>query len=255
MTWLDCRALDIVVAGRTLCRGLDAAFRAGEVWGVLGPNGAGKTTLLHALAGLRAPDSGRVRLKEQPLPAIEGRARARSIGVLLQDHDAALPVRVLDTVLSGRHPHLPRLAWEGPEDRRLATEALAVVDMTGTEARLLSTLSGGERRRVEIAALITQQTPICCLDEPTAHLDMPHQIGLLSWFSEQARRNGGLVITVLHDPNLVARFCTHVLLLSGHGDSRQGPVAEVLTAGALSELFGYPVRRLQDGENSCFMPV
>lgn len=175
--------------------------------------------------------------------------------MLLQDHDAALPVRVLDTVLSGRHPHLPRLAWEGPEDRRLATEALAVVDMTGTEARLLSTLSGGERRRVEIAALITQQTPICCLDEPTAHLDMPHQIGLLSWFSEQARRNGGLVITVLHDPNLVARFCTHVLLLSGHGDSRQGPVAEVLTAGALSELFGYPVRRLQDGENSCFMPV
>ncbi len=251
---LECRALDITVAGRRLCHGLNVTFRPGEVWGVLGPNGAGKSTLLHTLAGLRAPDGGTVRLGGQTLPSLDARARARSIGVLLQDHDAALPVRVIDTVLSGRHPHLPRLAWEGPEDRRIAAEALAIVDMAGADTRLLSTLSGGERRRVEIAALIAQQTPICLLDEPTAHLDLPHQLGLLSWFRDRGP-DLRLTLMVLHDPNLAARFCTHVLLLYGNGDSRQGTVAEVLTADALSTLFGCPFHRLQAGEKACFLPI
>jgi iron complex transport system ATP-binding protein len=251
---LECRSLEIAVPGRRLCDGLDLVMQAGEVWGVLGPNGAGKSTLLHTLAGLRAPDSGQVMLDGRALSTLGGRERARSIGVLLQDHDAALPVRVIDTVLSGRHPHLPRFAWEGPEDHRLAAEALATVDMAGAGTRLLSTLSGGERRRVEIAALIAQQTPIRLLDEPTSHLDLPHQLKLLDGFrSGTGRRH--LTLMILHDPNLVLRFCTHALLLPGNGEHRHGPVSEILTAGTLTELFGHPISRLQDGEKTCFMPV
>lgn len=251
---LSCQSLDITVAGRPLCRGLNATFRPGEVWGVLGPNGAGKSTLLHTLAGLRAPDGGTVHLAGQPLSAMHARERARVIGALLQDHDAALPVRVIDTVLSGRHPHLPRFAWEGPEDRRIASEALAITDMTGTEMRLLSTLSGGERRRVEIAALIAQQTRICLLDEPTAHLDLPHQLRLLAWFRDRDPAHH-LTLMVLHDPNLVARFCTHTLLLFGNGDARHGTVAEILSTDTLATLFGCAFRRLPDGEKACFLPI
>lgn len=251
---LDCQSLEITVAGRRLCHGLNVTFRPGEVWGVLGPNGAGKSTLLHALAGLRSPDGGTVHLDGRPLSSIDARERARAIGVLLQDHDAALPVRVIDTVLSGRHPHLPRLAWEGPEDRRIAAEALTIVDMAGADMRLLSTLSGGERRRVEIAALIAQQTPICLLDEPSAHLDLPHQLNLLAWFRDRQEENR-LTLMVLHDPNLAARFCTHVLLLHGNGEFRLGAVAKTLSAETLSELFGCPFRRVPVGENACFLPV
>jgi len=253
VSWLECRSLDIEVASRVLCRGLDAAFSAGEVWGVLGPNGAGKSTLLHTLSGLRAPQAGQIRLQGRPLQEIPARERARTLGVLLQDHDAALPVRVIDTVLTGRHPHLPRLASESAEDRRIADHALAIVDMSGTGQRLLSTLSGGERRRIEIAALIAQQTPVCCLDEPTAHLDMSHQISLLGRFSERARADGGLVIVVLHDINLAARFCSHVLMLDGRGQCTFGPADSRLTPENLSALYGHPVRRLRDGEKSCFL--
>ena len=170
---LEIANLMLAVAGRTLCRDLSARFVPGENWVILGANGSGKTTLLHTLAGLRRPEAGEVRLDGRALGDIPHRRRARRLGVLLQDYEAALPATVLDVVLTGRHPHLGRWQWEDETDRQLAAKALAAMDLAGFGARLLATLSGGERRRAEIAALLAQDAPVGLLGEPTNHLPLP----------------------------------------------------------------------------------
>lgn len=117
---LEARALTLTVAGRTLCHGLSATLAAGENRVILGANGSGKTMLLLMLAGLRAPDSGEVLLDRRPVRSYAARERARRIGVLFQDPETVFPAIVLETVLTGRHPHLERWRWERPEDAALA---------------------------------------------------------------------------------------------------------------------------------------
>jgi iron complex transport system ATP-binding protein len=150
-------------------------------------------------------------------------------------------------VLIGRHPHLALWQWETAEDERLALAALAAVDMHGCAARRTDTLSGGEQRRVAVAALLAQQPGIFLLDEPTNHLDPHHQLVVLGLFRELARA-GRTVITTLHDPTLAARFADRVLLLHGDGRWSTGPVSSALTAAALSELYLAAIIELsQDG--------
>ena len=118
--------------------------------------------------------------------------------------------------MTGRYPHLDRWQWEGAEDYRAAEAALEAVGLDGLARRPLTTLSGGERRRVEIAALLAQDAPICLLDEPINHLDLRHQVQVLDLLAERARRPGHLNLFVLHDVNLALRFGTH-----GHAAVRQ----------------------------------
>ncbi|MBI3575001.1 MAG: ABC transporter ATP-binding protein [Gammaproteobacteria bacterium] len=246
--------LTLAVANRTLCRDLSVRFAPGENWVILGANGSGKTTLLHALAGLYPPAGGEVRLDDKPLPDIPHRQRAQRIGVLLQDYDAALPASVLEVVLTGRHPHLGRWQWEDESDRRIAEDALAAVELTGFATRSFPTLSGGERRRAEIAALLAQDAPLCLLDEPTNHLDLQHQVRVLERLSARARRPGHLNVIVLHDVNLASRFGTHGILLFGDGDSLHGPLPEILRRDALERLYRCRLRELRDGNRVIFLP-
>jgi len=209
--------LTLRVADRTLCDRLDVDFNAGENWVILGANGSGKTTLLHALAGLRAPDQGGVMLDDIPVRDTPHRRRARRMGMLFQDFESAFPATALETVLTGRYPRLERWQWESTEDYRAAEAALEAVELAGFAQRPLATLSGGERRRVEIAALLAQDAPICLLDEPTNHLDLRHQVRILEMLAGRVHRPGHLNIFVLHDINLAARFVTHGILLFDDG--------------------------------------
>ncbi|MEK7815420.1 MAG: ABC transporter ATP-binding protein [Pseudomonadota bacterium] len=251
---LETANLTLAVAGRTLCRDLSARFAPGENWVILGANGSGKTTLLHALAGLRPPQSGAVHLGGRPLPDIPYRERALKLGVLLQDYETTLPATVLDVVLTGRHPHLGRWQWEGDTDRKLATEALATMDLAGFGARPLATLSGGERRRAEIAALLVQDAPVCLLDEPTNHLDLQHQVRVFEQLAARARRPGHLNVFVLHDVNLASRFGTHGILLFGDGSSIQGPLTDILRRETLERLYRCRLRVLRDDGRAVFLP-
>ena len=244
---LAARALTVRAGARELVRELSIEFAPGELLAILGRNGSGKTLTLHTLAGLRAPAGGAVQLDGQPLAQLKRRALAQRLGLLPQDLEDAFVTTALESVLIGRHPHLALWQWETAEDERLALEALAAVDMRGYAARRTDTLSGGEQRRVAVAALLAQQPDIFLLDEPTNHLDPHHQLVVLSLFRGLARA-GGTVVTTLHDPTLAARCADRVLLLHGDGRWSTGPVATALTAAALSELYLAPIIELnQDG--------
>jgi len=168
---LSSAGLDVKVSGRALVHALAFEARHGEFIAVLGRNGVGKTLTLHTLAGLRAPAAGSVQLDGRDLGGWTGRERARRIALLPQTTEDPFPSTVLDTALIGRHPHLPFWQWEGDEDLSRARAALATVGLAGLAARDVTSLSGGERRRLEIATLLAQDAPVCLLDEPTNHLD------------------------------------------------------------------------------------
>ena len=252
---LQAKNLTLEVAGRVLCRDLTVAFGGGENWVILGPNGSGKTTLLHALAGLRPADAGAVLLDARAIGRHPHRARARKIGVLFQEYETAFPAGVLETVLLGRHPHLSRWQWESADDRRLAEDALAVVELSGFAGRALATLSGGERRRGEIAALLVQDAPILLMDEPTNHLDLHHQVRMLEILSDRARRPGCLNIFVLHNVNLAARFGSHGILLFGDGNCLHGRLSEILQVPALERLYRCQLREIADERRRYFLPA
>lgn len=236
-TALAARSLTVDVPGRVLVRDLSIDLPAGRFVALLGTNGAGKTLTLHTLAGLRAPSAGSVLLAGRPLAELPRRAIARQLALLPQGGDDAFPATVIETALSGRHPHVPPLAWETRADREIAAASLARVGMAGMSARDLATLSGGERRRVAIAQVLAQRPDVYLLDEPTNHLDPPHQLQVLGLFRDLAAA-GALVVASLHDVNLAARFATDCLLLYGDGRWRHGPVATALDSDGLSELYG-----------------
>jgi len=251
-TMLEARALEVTIAGIRICRGLDIEVFPGQCWAILGCNGAGKTTLLNTLAGLRAPDAGSISLDNRPLASFHPRELARVRGLLPQDDSDPFPATALETVLVGRHPHLSRWRWEDAEDLRIARDALSAADLAGAETRDVRTLSGGERRRVALATVLAQQPRLFLLDEPSSHLDLSHQVALLDRLVQLARTEQRAVVMALHDVNLAARCCDHVLLLD-RGTALAGPARELLTAERLSSLYGVALRTLRDDGRSCFV--
>ena len=252
---LRAQNLTLTIAGRTLCSNLNVSLGAGENWIVLGANGSSKTTLLHALAGLRAPNAGTVTLDNDEISGIPARSRARRLGVLFQDVESEFPATVIETVLTGRYPRLERWQWEGAEDYRAAETALEAVGLAGLGQRPLATLSGGERRRVEIAALLAQDAPICLLDEPTNHLDLRHQVQVLDLLADRARRPGHLNVFVLHDVNLALRFGTHGILLFDNGEYLHGPLSDMLNRANLERLYHCRLREIRDDGSGWFLPA
>jgi iron complex transport system ATP-binding protein len=235
--------VDVAVAGRTLVRGLELAAQGGEFIAVLGRNGVGKTLTLHTLAGLRAPAAGAVALDGRDLAAWPGRERAQRLGLLLQLTEDPFPSSVYETALIGRHPHLPFWQWEDASDLATARDALAAVGLAEFAGRAVESLSGGERRRLDIATLLAQDASVCLLDEPTNHLDPRHRNEVLALFRARADA-GGLVIAALHDATLAARVADKALLLFGDGRWRYGEAATILSDVNLTELYDVPVGEL-----------
>ncbi len=250
------KELGVEIGGKTVCRQLDVTINAGQRWGLLGINGVGKTTLLHTLAGLRTPAQGEIRLGDALLGALPRRTIAQKIGVLLQADDDAFPGTVMETVLSGRHPWLGQWQWEGENDRMLALAALSDVRLDGFEQRQVNTLSGGERRRLALATLFTQNPQLFLLDEPTNHLDPHHQISLLRLLNQRVADtvNQQASIMILHDINLATRFCDHLILLFGEGEVLCGPAEDILTVETLTRLYGHPVIAVEGPNGPVFLP-
>ena len=243
---LDASNLTLRAGARELMNDLSLRVQAGELWCVLGPNGSGKTTLLHTLAGVHAPAAGRVLMMNADLARCPPEQLARWRGLLTQTVHDSFSATALDVVLLGRHPHHGRWSFDDDEDRRSAHDALAAVDAAALSARDVTTLSGGERQRVAIAALLAQRVPLMLLDEPTAHLDLRHQIGVLEHLRALVQAGGGAAVIALHDLNLAARFASHALVLGG-ASPVAGAIDEVMTEDTLSAAFDHPLRRLRTG--------
>jgi iron complex transport system ATP-binding protein len=245
-------ALTVAAGTRTLVRELAVEIAPGELVCVLGENGAGKTLTLHTLAGLRAPTAGRVLLDGRALPEWPRRDRARRLGLLMQSTEDPFPIGVLEAVLIGRHPHLDFWQWEGPADVEVARAALAQCGLGGFEERAVDTLSGGERRRVALAAVLAQDPGVLLLDEPQNHLDPHHQLEVLKLLRARADA-GGTIVATLHDATLAARYADRVLLLYGDGRWKYGTPGEALTEESLSALYRMPVREFVVGERRLFV--
>ena len=254
MSTLHARDLIINVPSRADGFPLNMSIESGQVWGVLGPNGAGKTTLLHTLAGLLPARSGQVTLHNTPLAQLKRRDIAQQLGLVFQERQDSFPATVLETALIGRHPWLS--AWESEQaaDLQRAQQALAALDVEHLSERLLSTLSGGERQRVAIATLMTQNPDIWLLDEPTNHLDLHHQVKVMRLLREQAALSK-TVFMCLHDLNLAARWCSHVLLLYSNGDACWGPAPTMLKPSALEQLYKQKLMTVEVDGAPVFVPV
>jgi len=251
---LATQSLAVQVGGNNVCTALDLQINPGEFWCILGRNGAGKTTLLHSLAGLRPVHSGQIEINGTDLGKLSRRRIAQQLGLLPQDHDDAFPATVLETALTGRHPWLQAWQWESAQDIEKAQATLSAVGLAGFEQRNTATLSGGERRRLGIATLLTQNPQLLLLDEPTNHLDMHHQVRILNLLKKILQESNKAMVVVLHDLNLAIRFCTHFLLLFGDGESLQGNAENILTQGNLEALYDHPLETIQGPHGRIWLP-
>lgn len=250
---LAAQQVSVRVGTRALVNELSVEFAPGEVVAILGCNGSGKTLTLHTLAGLRPPHGGTLHLDGAPFERLNRRTIALRLGLLAQDLEDGFVATALEVVLVGRHPHLALWQWETADDERIAREALATMDLAEFAERRTDTLSGGEQRRVAVAALLAQQPGIFLLDEPTNHLDPHHQIKVLGLFRGLAAEKGSTVITTLHDPTLAARFSDRVLMLFGDGRWSIGPVGSALTAESLSALYDSPMIEIEKDGRRVFV--
>jgi ABC-type cobalamin/Fe3+-siderophores transport system ATPase subunit len=216
----------------------------GDVVALAGPNGCGKTTLLRAACGLLEPFSGQVRISSVPGPVhrLPPERRARWIGVVPQMEKLPPGFTAAEAVMLGRISFHGWFGRESDADREAVRSALSAVGLEGTDDRFVETLSGGGQQRVMIARALAQEAPILLMDEPTAHLDVRHQMETLTLLRSLARNSGRAVLIVLHDLNLVSRFADRVALLDRGRLVRCGPPAEVLTAKALSSLYEIPLQ-------------
>jgi len=239
-TLFACHNLGVDVSGRNLVEALEFEVGHGELLAVLGQNGSGKTLTMHTLAGLRPASGGVVQLRGNDIATTRRQDIARHLALLPQHVDDIFPATVLDTAMIGRHPHIGRFQWESAEDVEIGRAALTSVDLGGLARREVLTLSGGERRRLAIAQVLTQQPDVYLLDEPTNHLDPQHQLDALRLFREKADA-GAAVIASLHDVNLAVRYADRCLLLYGDGHWDLGKTNEVLDEQRLSHLYATPM--------------
>jgi iron complex transport system ATP-binding protein len=241
MQWLlECEALEAGYGERAVLCGLGLRVRERELWAVLGPNGAGKSTLLRSLLGVTAWTRGQVRLLGQERSAWEPRALARRVAWVPQGLEPVEGYTGLELVLMGRSPHLGLWGLASQADVALARAVLEELEIAHLAGRMADALSGGERRMLLLARGLVQAPALLLLDEPTAFLDLKHQVGALQ--RVRARVDAGLgAVAVLHDVNLAAAFATHVLLMQDGRALAAGPAAEVLEHGRLEALYGLPL--------------
>jgi len=214
---------------------------AGELHAVLGPNGSGKTTLLRVALGAAAPRLGTAVILGRAAATWAPRDLARVVGVVTQREDNLFPQRVRDTVTLGRYARLPRWGAESEADRAAVDQALTRCDAEQLADRWVWTLSGGEYQRVRLARALAQEPRLLVLDEPTANLDLRHEMELFELVRALVDRDHLAVVLVTHHVNLAARFADRVLLLAGGKPAGSGAPAAVLTSDSVARVFDWPV--------------
>jgi cobalamin transport system ATP-binding protein len=220
---------------------------AGEILGIVGPNGSGKSSLLKLLAGLLSPQSGTILIGGRQVQQLSQQDIARLVAVVPQEYVQIFPFTVAETVLMGRFPYRKTGFWSiGLEDNteadlHRAHEAMSETDVLSLADRLVSDLSGGERQRVIIARALAQEPKILLLDEPTAFLDINHQIEICSLIGRLRAERQLTVVLVSHDLNVASQYCDRVLMLKEGKLCRIGPPGETIRPDVLRYVYGCDV--------------
>jgi len=220
---------------------LSFSIKKGEFFIVIGPNGSGKTTLMKVMTGLLKIQRGEVKIMERPIKGYSRRMLARQLAFVPQLFTIDFPFTVSDVVLLGRSPHLGIFGLESEKDIRLMKRAMAFTEVSHLARRRLDQISGGERQRVLIAKAICQETEIIVLDEPTASLDIAHQLRIMDLMEKMKTEKNITVIMVSHDINLAAMYADKLLLINKGKMVKFGLPAEVLTYHTLESVYGCPL--------------
>ncbi len=235
---LAASAVTVGYGVRTILTELELAVVAGERLALVGPNGAGKSTLLRTLTGVLTPRSGQIRHGGVPIGSLDRRAVARAIAVVPELAQLPFEMRVDDVVGLGRLPHEPPLGGPRPVDRAAVTAAIDRVGVGHLRHRDARELSMGERQLVFIAIALAQAAPILVLDEPTAHLDIRHQVDVMELLVDLNERDGTTIVAVLHDLALAAHFFPRIAVMRGGRIVADGPPAETLDDRHIRDVFG-----------------
>ena len=214
---------------------------AGTITAILGPNGAGKTTLLHLALGWLHPSSGRVILNGRPLTSYTRRELGQWMGLVPQNENTPFEYSLLEYVLLGRTPYLAPLAMPTDKDIEIAAKMLDKVGLSSLVDRSMPSLSGGERQLVLVARALAQQPKLLFLDEPTSHLDLSNKSKLVQVL-RNLQSQGVTVVFTTHEPDVASALATHLVLVRKGEVLQTGPLAEVMTDTALSDLYGLPIR-------------
>lgn len=225
------------VKGDQLLDGIEMAAHDGKTVGLLGPNGSGKSTLLRLLAGLRRPDTGTIRYDGTSLADLGRRALARRLAVVEQDVSAHHHVNVRQVVELGRTPFRGRFDALTEHDRQVVDAALERTDLTAKQHQSWHTLSGGEKQRTQLARALAQEPREILLDEPTNHLDIRHQLELLDLLTSL----DVTCVVALHDLNLAARYCDHIVVMDQGQVAAAGAPEAVLTPELIKSVYGVDV--------------
>jgi len=218
-------------------RDISFEIRRGEFLGVIGPNGSGKTTLIRVIDGIITPEKGGISVSGSAIRDMKRRDLARLVAVVPQDSAIIFPFRALEIVMMGRSPHLGMLRFEGESDFEIARRAMEMTDTASLADRSMDSLSGGERQRVLIARALAQEPDVVLLDEPTAFLDIKHQVDFFSLMKRLNRERGLTVFAVTHDINLAAAYCDRVMLLKEGRIHSVGAPGEVITELNIREVY------------------
>jgi iron complex transport system ATP-binding protein len=241
---LEVESLRIGYGDRLVLKDVSFQAQAGEILAVIGPNGAGKTTLIRALSGVLAPLAGCVRVSGEALAALKPGERARRVAVVPQARNLPPAFTGWELVLLGRTAHLNWLGQVSRQDEDCVRRALERAQALELADRRVGELSGGEQQRLLLARAMAQDAPLLLLDEPTAHLDLQHQISLLDQVADLAKRENLAVVAALHDLNLVSRYANRVALLV-EGELRAlGEPGEVLQPALLEQVYQLPLQVL-----------
>lgn len=208
-----------------------------EFFIIIGPNGSGKTTLLKVIAGILKARKGRLKIFGRSFKKYTRKSLAKTIALVPQMGMVDFPFTVSELVLMGRFPHLNMLGFEQKKDMEIASKAMALTGVEHLEDRTMEQLSGGERQRVFIARAICQEPRIILLDEPTASLDIAHQVKLMDLMEKLKEEIGFTVIMVSHDVNLAAMYATRLLLLNSGMIEGVGKPRDILNCEMLEKIY------------------
>lgn len=232
--------------GRAVLDGITAEFLEGGFYGIIGPNGSGKTSFLRHLLRFLKVESGKILLGERELEEYGRKELARQVAFVPQNVQMDVDFSVFQIVQMGRNPYLGRFAFFGKEDQGKVEEALQFTSCSAFRERKFSQLSGGEAQRVLIARAVAQDTPWIFLDEPVSGLDVRYQMEmmqLLDWLNRKRKKS---VIVVLHDLNLAARFCSHLVLMKGGRIVAMGETQKIMDLELLQEVYEIAFLQVED---------
>lgn len=235
---IELTQIHLAIGGKPVIRDVTLTVGEGVFQGLIGPNGSGKSTLLRVISGVLQPDSGVSRVGGQPVSAYPPKALARFLAVLPQEPLVAEGYTVREVIEMGRFPYQNWLGGGDAVGQRRIEAIMERLSIGHLADRLLSDLSGGERQRVALGKTMAQEPQVLLLDEPTTFLDIGYQLQLMEYIKEWKRESGLTVLAVLHDLNLAALYCEHLVLLHEGRVAAAGTPAEILDASRIEQVYG-----------------